>query len=105
MDIIGQSSERLLRLVNQILETSRLRAGLVELDRKPLNLAWLGDRVVEEIHPQAEEAGITPQRERPRTGFSYRGDEEPLPQLVVNPGAHAIPFTPRGGRVGGRLLE
>src|SRR2546428_711144 len=50
MDIIGQSSERLLRLVNQILETSRLRAGLVELDRKALNLAWLLGRGVREVH-------------------------------------------------------
>src|SRR3989440_3119364 len=83
MDIIGQSSERLLRLVNQILETSRLRAGLVELDRKPLNLAWLVDRVVEEIHPQAEEAGITLERERLGADFTYRGDEERLHQLVV----------------------
>src|SRR5437762_1320546 len=37
MDIVAQSSERLLRLVNQILDMSRLRAGLVELDRKPLD--------------------------------------------------------------------
>src|SRR2546430_15736109 len=41
MDIIGQSSERLLRLVNQILETSRLRAGLVELHPHPPPLARL----------------------------------------------------------------
>src|SRR5256712_12959743 len=98
MDIIGQSSERLLRLVNQILEMSRLRAGLVELDRKPLNLAWLVDRVVEEIHPQAEEAGITLERERLGADFTYRGDEEGLHQLVVNPGANRVPFTPPGGR-------
>src|SRR5207249_2762242 len=105
MDIIGQSSERLLRLVNQILETSRLRAGLVELDRKPLNLAWLVDRVVEEIHPQAEEAGITLERERLGADFTYRGDEERLHQLVVNLGANAIRFTPRGGRVVVRLID
>jgi len=51
-DIIGQSSERLLRLVNQILEVSRFRAGLVELDRKPLHLGELVDRVAEELHPR-----------------------------------------------------
>src|SRR5439155_21417034 len=44
MDIISQSSDRLLGLVNQILEMSRLRAGLVVLDRKALDLAWLVDR-------------------------------------------------------------
>src|SRR5881296_2676420 len=105
MDIIGQSSERLLRLVNQILETSRLRAGLVELDRKPLNLAWLVDRVVEEIHPRAEEADVTLERERVGANFTYLGDEERLHQLVVNLGANAIRFTPRGGRVVVRVID
>src|SRR2546427_633370 len=56
-DIIGLSSERLLRLVNQILEMSRLRAGLAEPDRGPLDFAWLLDRAGEEIHPLAEDAG------------------------------------------------
>src|SRR5437762_3222834 len=105
MDIIGQSSERLLGLVNQILEMSRLRAGLVELDRHPLDLAWLVDRAVEEIHPQAEEAGITLERERFGSHFAYLGDEARLHQLVVNLGANAIRFTPRGGRVVVRVID
>src|SRR5216117_3141985 len=104
-DIIGQSSERLLGLVNQILEMSRLRAGLVELDRHPLDLAWLVDRAVEEIHPQAEEAGITLERERFGSHFAYLGDEARLHQLVVNLGANAIRFTPRGGRVVVRVID
>src|SRR3989454_5498247 len=64
MDIIGQSSERLLRLVNQILETSRLRAGLVELDPKPLQLAGPADRAVAEGPPPALDAGNHPAGER-----------------------------------------
>jgi signal transduction histidine kinase len=105
MDIVAQSSERLLRLVNQILEMSRLRAGLVELDRKPLDFAWLVDQVVEELHPRAEEAGVTLARECLGWNFAYNGDEERLHQLVVNLGANAIRFTPRGGRVVVRLID
>jgi signal transduction histidine kinase len=104
-NIIGLSSERLLRLTNQILELSRLRAGLVELDRKPLDLAGLVDRVVEELHPQAEEAGVELERERYGSHFAYLGDEERLHQLVVNLGANALRFTPRGGRVVVRIIE
>ena len=104
-DIIGQSSGRLLRLANQILEMSRLRAGIVDLDWKPLDLAGLVDRVLEELHPQAEEAGVTLERERYGSHFTYLGDEERLYQLVVNLGANAIRFTPRGGRVLVRLID
>jgi signal transduction histidine kinase len=83
-DIIAQSSERLLRLANQILEMSRLRAGFADLERKPLDLAALVDRVVEELHPQAAEAGIALECERYGSHFAYLGDEERLYQLVVN---------------------
>jgi signal transduction histidine kinase len=104
-DIIGQSSERLLRLANQILEMSRLRAGCGELDCKPLDLARLVDNVVEELHPQAEEAGVALEHECKGSNFTYLGDEERLHQLVVNLGANAIRFTPRGGRVFVRLTD
>jgi signal transduction histidine kinase len=104
-DIIGRSSERLLRLANQILEMSRLRAGFAQLDRKPVDLAALIDRVVEELHPQAEEAGIALERERYGSHFAYLGDEERLYQLVVNLAANAIRFTPPGGRVTVRLID
>ena len=103
--IVAQSSERLLGLANQILEMSRLRAGLVELDRKPLDLAELVDRVVEELHPQAEEAGVALQCERYGSHFAYLGDEERLHQLVINLGANAIRFTPRGGSVVVRAID
>jgi signal transduction histidine kinase len=103
--IIGQSSARLLRLANQILEMSRLRAGLVELERTPLDLAALVARVVEELHPQAEEAGVVLECERYGSHFAYLGDEERLYQLVLNLGANAIRFTPRGGRVLVRIID
>jgi len=104
-DIIGQSSDRLLRLANQILEMSRFRAGLVELARQPLDLAEVVDRVVEELHPQAVEGGVDLECERYGARFAYLGDEERLYQLVVNLGANAIRFTPRGGRVVVRVID
>src|SRR5437899_11004178 len=84
---------------------SRLRAGFAELDRKPVDLAALVDRVVEVLHPQAEEAGVALERELYGSHFMYLGDEERLYQLVVNLGANAIRFTPRGGRVFVRLTD
>jgi len=105
IDIISQSSERLLGLVNEILEMSRLRAGQVVLDRRALDLAWLVDRAVEELHPRAEEAGVALEREHFGSNFAYLGDEDRLHQLIVNLGANAIRFTPRRGRVIVRLID
>ncbi len=105
VEIIGESSDRLLRLVNQILEMSRLRAGLVPLERTALDLEEVVGRAVEELHPCAEAAGVTIERERVGADFAYHGDEERLFQVVVNLGANAIRFTPAGGRIVVRSVD
>ena len=105
VNIVTLSSGRLLGLVNEILEMSRLRAGLVELDRKPLDLERLVSRAVEELYPRAVEAGVTLECERLGANFTYCGDEERLYQLVINLGANAIRFTLGGGRVIVRVIE
>ncbi len=105
LEIIGQSSERLLRLVNQILEMCRLRAGLLPVERAELDLDEVVGRGVDELLPRAQEAGVALDRERVGAAFAYRGDAERLLQVVINLGANAIRFTPRGGRVVVRLVD
>src|SRR5439155_212557 len=99
VEIIGGSSDRLLQLVNQILEISRLRAGLVPLDRAWVELDRLVAHAVEELHPRAEAAGVRLERDLIGTDFRCHGDEGRLLQVVVNLAGNAIRFTPKGGRV------
>ena len=103
--VIGHSTDRLLRLVNQMLELSRLRAGVLPLARERVDLASVVGRAVEELRPQAEEGALTLTRERVGDRFDARGDEDRLVQVVVNLVANAVRFTPRGGRVTVRLID
>jgi two-component system sensor histidine kinase GlrK len=105
VDIVRRSTDRLLRLVNQILDASRLRAGVLPLERVPLDLDWLVDRAMEELRPQADEARVTLVRERVGARFTVFGDEDRLVQVVVNLLANAVRFTPVGGRVTVRLID
>jgi two-component system, NtrC family, sensor histidine kinase GlrK len=105
VDIIRRSTERLLRLVNQILDVSRLRAGLLPLECVTLDLDWLVARAVDELRPQADEARVTLVRERVGTRFTVQGDEDRLVQVLVNLLANAVRFTPVGGRVTVRLVD
>src|SRR5438874_1043194 len=104
-DVVSVSSRRLLRLVNQILEMSRLQAGLLDLERSSLDLAELVDRAVEELHPLASEGAVTLECERIGASFPYSGDIERLHQVIVNLGANAIRFTQPGGRVVARVID
>jgi signal transduction histidine kinase len=106
VDIIGRSTERLLRLVNQILDVSRLRAGLLPLERKTVDLDRLVSRALEELRPQADEARVILERERVGSGgFLVNGDEDRLDQVVVNLLANAVRFTAPGGRVVVRVVD
>jgi two-component system, NtrC family, sensor histidine kinase GlrK len=105
VEIIQRSSDRLLRLVNQILDIQRLRAGLLPLQRGPVDLDRLVARAVDELRPQAEEARVRVDRERVGARFTVTGDEDRLVQVVVNLLANAIRFTPSGGRVVVRLVD
>jgi signal transduction histidine kinase len=105
VEIIQRSSDRLLRLVNQILDISRLRAGLLPLQHSLVDLDRLVTRAAEELRPQAEEAKVILDRERVGTRFTISGDEDRLVQVVVNLLANAIRFTPAGGRVVARVVD
>jgi signal transduction histidine kinase len=105
VDIIRRSTDRLLRLVNQILDVSRLRAGLLPLARIPVDLDRLVTRALDELRPQAQEAGVALERERVGSRFAVMGDEDRLVQVVVNLVANAVRFTPATGKVVVRLID
>jgi signal transduction histidine kinase len=105
VDIIGQSSDRLLRLVNQLLELSRARAGLLPMTWQRNDLERLTTRVLEELRPQAVEAGVTLVLDRGAGDVTCMGDEDRLIQVFVNLVGNAIRFTPPGGTVTVHLVD
>ena len=98
-------SDRLLGLVNQILEVSRLRAGVLPIQRVRLDLDTVITRAVEELKPTADQTGVILERERLGEDFSLNGDEDRLLQVIVNLVGNAIRFTRRGGRVVVRVVS
>ena len=97
--IVGLSAKRLLRLINQILDLSRLRAGVLPLERRWVDLDRLAARALDELRPQAEEKGVQLGRGGPAGSVKVFGDEERLLQILVNLLGNAVKFTPAGGSV------
>jgi two-component system sensor histidine kinase GlrK len=105
VSIISTSSERILALVNRLLDLSRLRAGVLPLESRPVNAALLVERTLEELRPQAERADVRLQHERSGGDFVVEGDEQRLGEVVVNLTSNALRFTPRGGEVRVRVTD
>jgi signal transduction histidine kinase len=105
MSIISASTDRILGLVNRLLLLSRLQAGMLPLECRPVNLASVAERAVEELRPQAETAEVILEPERVGSDFVVEGDEERLGEVVINLGVNAIQFTPKGGLVRVRVTD
>jgi signal transduction histidine kinase len=90
--------ERLGRLIEQLLDLSRLESGAVPLDRAPLRAATLLGHVVEEWRPRAQERGVELES-AVESSVVLHGDEQRLHQVFANLVANAIRHSPTGGRV------
>jgi signal transduction histidine kinase len=103
--IISASSDRLLRLVNQVLELSRLRARLLPLERRTVDMEKVVVTALEELRTKIEEKNLVVGRATQGSDFAVQGDEDVLVRIVVNLVGNAVKFTPHGGAATVSLID
>jgi PAS domain S-box-containing protein len=96
--IVKRNSDRLLRLVGDLLFVAQVDAGKLDLDLELVDLASVASDSVEAALPVAVARGIDLSLE-PGQGAYLRGDRLRLAQLLDNLVSNAIKFTPAEGRV------
>jgi len=97
--IVDVETQRLERLVNDLLDLARFDAGGSTFERAPVPVAALFTRVVERHGPAAEAAGVTLTTAIDAGIDAVPGDGRRLEQVVQNLTANALRHTPSGGRV------
>jgi signal transduction histidine kinase len=98
LERIDRSQRHLLRLINEILNLSRIEAGHVDYVVEPVTLATLIDAVLPMIEPQARAKDITLERSVP-ADIVARADSEKVQQILVNLLTNAVKFTGENGTV------
>jgi len=95
---VRQSSERLLALINNIWDTSKLETGLVTLSEEYFNLNILLEGLHEFFQPIATKKGIPVQLTKKLNAPEavIAADKEKLSQILMNLINNAIKFTPQG---------
>lgn len=102
IDIIKSSSELLLRIINDILDISKLDAEKVDLDLRPMNMETAIQSAVEIIKPELQEkpdVEIICQMNGPSEDIAepwHLGDHGRLRQILINLIGNAVKFTPKG---------
>jgi PAS domain S-box-containing protein len=100
------SAERLLLILNDILDLSRIDAGHLSIQPAPVFLEDLVATAVDVFSATAQQKGVTLRvRLAPGTPVRIRTDALRLGQVVSNIVGNAIKFTPSGGRVTVALAE
>ncbi|WP_455205700.1 hybrid sensor histidine kinase/response regulator [Kaarinaea lacus] len=96
---IAQSGNRLLLLLNDLLDLSKLEAGAVECQFHKNDLAQIVANVLAELSGVIKESGVNVQVERTDSDTCAEFDADKIMQVVRNLVANAVKFTPSGKTV------
>lgn len=96
--IAREGTERLGRMIGDLLDLERLRAGLLPLRSEPLGVAGLVAMAVGAMGGAARAAAVTIDTVVDRDG-TVLGDRERLAQALTNLLSNAVKFSPSGGTV------
>ncbi len=99
LDIIQRHSERLGRLIDDLLTLSDLESGKIQLNQDRLRPADLIHRVLEIFHDRAAKKNITLSEHPSASLPEIIGDADRLQQLLINLVDNALKYTPEGGRI------
>jgi signal transduction histidine kinase len=99
VDMIGASSQRMLAMVNNLLDLARMESGKITLDLQPLALPDLLAECLHALQPVAQIAGVTSRLEAPGGLPEVVADSARLYQVFINLIGNAIKFTGEGGSV------
>ena len=104
VDKTYEINERMIRLVNDILNISRIERGKLQYNFQDTNIINLIEGVVTETHIQSEERGLILNWEKPTADVPLiRADEAKLRQVILNLVDNAIHYTEKG-HINVRLL-
>jgi two-component system, OmpR family, sensor histidine kinase VicK len=99
LNIAHGNCQRLIRIVNDILDIEKLESGKINYDRRPVEVRELVDEVIEANQAFAAEYGVSVRRDGSQGQGVVMADPHRLAQVITNLLSNAIKFSPRNGEV------
>jgi signal transduction histidine kinase len=93
------NTERLIRLINDLLDLARIEAGHADLCVRSLPLPEVAAEVIEELRPFARDKDIDLALEASSPHLCVSADRDKVHRILLNLAHNAVKFTPSGGRV------
>ena len=99
LEVALRNADRLIRLVNDLLDLSRLEAGRMDLRVEPVAVADAVAASIEMVAAFSEARGVTLRTDPPAEAQMVSAERDRLVQVIVNLLSNAIKFSPKGGCV------
>lgn len=99
IDIASNNSERLVRLINDILDIEKIESGKMQFEMKPQRLLPLVEQAIESSHGLAVQHGVGIELESDPADLSAKLDAERITQVLLNLLSNAVKFSPHEAKV------
>jgi signal transduction histidine kinase len=96
LETIERSANAQARLIEDLLDVSRIVSGQLSISSEPVNLVPIVRAALESVRPQVEAKGMTLRTELPDGEACVNGDPSRLQQITTNLLSNAIKFTEKG---------
>jgi PAS domain S-box-containing protein len=91
------NTDRMLRLINELLDIEKIEAGQLALDKRTFNLNAVVETAIQAIHSIAEIKEI--EIENNGNEYFIDADDHRIVQVLVNLLSNAVKFSPKGGTI------
>lgn len=106
VDHVLRGGEHLLRLIDEVLDLSRIEAGGISISAEPVEVPSLLQEVMSTLEPMAQRAGVEIALAQSAMAPSrVVADRTRLAQILMNYGSNAIKYNRRGGSVRFRMTR
>ena len=95
---IRDSGHYLLKIINDILDLSRIETGTLTLNEEKVDLAQIMESALRLMRPRADAARLILELVKPED-LAVIADARAMKQIIVNLLSNAVKFTPKGGRI------
>jgi len=99
LQIVLRNTDRMVGLIEGLLDSARLSQGMIEMDRGPVRLQAIVTNALEEIGPLARKRHVDLALDMPKATVFLTGDAERLCRVLVNVLENAIKFSPAGSAI------
>lgn len=97
--------DRLMRIINGLLDISKIEAHKVELKKEELDLCVAVREAIEEMKPHVEESNLALSLKYSAKSIKVSADSDKLEEILINLISNAVKFTARGGKISVEVLD